>query len=519
MSQSASTAPDANATPATGSGLGRFAARIAGPLGSWWRGTVIPSIEHRAVIAKVDDEASLTPRYAFMILMSAGIAVLGLLLSSPAVVIGAMLISPLMGPIIGLGFGMAIVDGNEIRRTALTLAAGVLIAVLFAALVVFFSPIKDITPEIAARTRPNLFDLLVALFSALAGAYAMIRGREGTIVGVAIATALMPPLATVGFGLATLNATVFFGSLLLFVTNLMTIAIAAAVMARLYGFGPKLTSRQSGMQAAVIIAVFLCLAIPLGYSLSQIAWEARAQRQARDVLADQFPRQAKIDQLEIDFTSEPLAVRATVLTPEYRGKAAGQGEAMLARALGRPVKLSLDQFRVGTAAGDAEAAQLASASAREQTRKDRETAALVGRELALLAGVSPEAVLIDRDKRLAQVRAEALPGATLATYRALEQRLAAAEPQWRMQLVPPPLPLPEIAVEEDALSDEGAENLALAIWAARRTGLSLIVSGRSSQTEIVLTKLSEAGISAASNDSSASGADVRLDWAFQNGAR
>ncbi|WP_155646042.1 DUF389 domain-containing protein, partial [Erythrobacter donghaensis] len=245
------------------------------------------------------------------------------------------------GPIIGLGFGIATIDGNEIRRTAMTLAAGIVMAVLFTALVVFFSPIKDVTSEIAARTRPNLFDLLVALFSALAGAYAMIRGREGTIVGVAIATALMPPLATVGFGLATLNATVFFGALLLFVTNLMTIAIAAAVMARLYGFGPKLTSRQSGVQAGVIIAVFLGLAIPLGYSLSQIAWEARAQRQARDVLAEQFPRQAKIDQLDIDFAGDPLTIRATVLTPQFRSRAAALGEAGLAKALGRPVKLSL----------------------------------------------------------------------------------------------------------------------------------------------------------------------------------
>ncbi|PXW78116.1 putative hydrophobic protein (TIGR00341 family) [Blastomonas natatoria] len=519
MSQSTSSDAAAQAVPGNGTSLGRFAARVAGPLGGWWRASVIPSIEHRAVIAKVDDEASLTPRYAFMILMSAGIAVLGLLLSSPAVVIGAMLISPLMGPIIGLGFGMALVDGNEIRRTAMTLAGGVLLAILFSALVVFFSPIKDITPEIAARTRPNLFDLLVALFSALAGAYAMIRGREGTIVGVAIATALMPPLATVGFGLATLNGTVFFGSLLLFVTNLMTIAIAAAIMARLYGFGPKLTSRQSGMQAAVIIAVLLGLAIPLGYSLSQIAWEARAQRQARDVLAEQFPRQAKIDQLEIDFSGEPLAVRATVLTPEYRAKAAAQGETLLARALGRPVKLSLDQFRVGTAAGDAEAAQIASASAREQTRKERATAALVGRELAILAGVAPEAVLIDRDKRLAQVRAASLPGATLATYRALEQRLAAAEPQWKMQLVPPPLPLPVIGMDGDELTDDGADNLALAIWAARRTGIPVIVSGRASVSQIVLTRFKEAGIDIESNESSNVGDDIRLTWALQTEVR
>ncbi len=503
--------------PSTNNGgfsMGQLAARVAGPLGGWWHGSVIPSIEHRAVIAKVDDEASLTPRYAFMILMSAGIAVLGLLLSSPAVVIGAMLISPLMGPIIGLGFGMALVDGNEMRRTAMTLLGGVLLAVLFTALIVFFSPIRDITPEIAARTRPNLFDLLVALFSALAGAYAMIRGREGTIVGVAIATALMPPLATVGFGLATLNATVFFGSLLLFVTNLMTIAIAAAFMARLYGFGPKLSSRQSSLQAAVIIAVLLALAIPLGYSLSQIAWEARAQRQARAVLADQFPRQAKIDQLEIDFTAEPLSIRATILTPQYRAKAGQQGEMKLADALGRPVKLSLDQFRVGTAAGDAEAAQLASASASEQSRQERATAALVGRELAILAGVSPEAVLVDRDKRLAQVRAAPLPGATLATYRALEQRLSAAEPQWQMQLVPPAQALPAIEFDGDTPTTQGTADLALAIWAARRTGLSVIVSGNSDASEFVLTKMRDAGIIVESNDSANSRGSVSLAWAF-----
>lgn len=514
MSQSAPAAPTPAPPPPHGSRIGRFAARVTGPLGSWWRGSVIPGIEHRAVIAKIDDEASLTPRYAFMILMSAGIAVLGLLLSSPAVVIGAMLISPLMGPIIGLGFGIATVDGNEIRRTAMTLAAGIVMAVLFTALVVALSPIKDITSEIAARTRPNLFDLLVALFSALAGAYAMIRGREGTIVGVAIATALMPPLATVGFGLATLNATVFFGALLLFVTNLMTIAIAAAIMARLYGFGPKLTSRQSGMQAAVIILVFLGLAIPLGYSLSQIAWEARAQRQAREVLAAQFPRQAKIDQLEIDFSGEPLAVRATVLTPEYRGKAGAQGEVLLAKALGRPVKLDLDQFRVGTAAGDAEAAQLASASAREQSLRERETAAVVGRELAILAGVSPEAVLIDRDKRLAQVRAEPLPGASLATYRALEQRLAAAEPQWKLQLIPPPLALPDIGFDGDEPDREGADQLALAIWAAKRTGMAVTVGGRGNRADFVLTRLREAGISAQSTNAADSGSDVRLDWSI-----
>ena len=175
----------------------------------YWSSRVIGTVDHVEVNERVHDDAGWTARYLFMTTMSAGIAVLGLLLSSPAVVIGAMLISPLMGPIIGLGFALATVDARQIRRASFALVAGSLLAVLFCAALVVISPLQNVTSEIAARTRPNLFDLAVALFSALAGSYATIRRRSGTIVGVAIATALMPPLATVGFGLATWNWPVF----------------------------------------------------------------------------------------------------------------------------------------------------------------------------------------------------------------------------------------------------------------------------------------------------------------------
>ena len=203
-----------------------------------------------------------------MTAMSAGIAILGLLLSSPAVVIGAMLLSPLMNPIIGTGFSLATGDADWLRRCGKALLAGSAFAILFCALIVFVSPLQTVTEEIAARTRPNLFDLLVALFSALAGSYAVIRGREGTIVGVAIATALMPPLAVVGFGLATFNWTVFGGALGLFITNLVTIGLTAAIMARLYGFQSDLTHRQSRFQSLGIIAIFLALAVPLGLMIA-----------------------------------------------------------------------------------------------------------------------------------------------------------------------------------------------------------------------------------------------------------
>ncbi|MDP8994492.1 MAG: TIGR00341 family protein, partial [Pseudomonadota bacterium] len=227
------------------------------PLLDWWRRSFVDTVDHRAVIDKVHEEMRWSAHFAFMTVMSAGIAVLGLLLSSPAVVIGAMLISPLMGPIIGFGFGLALFDFADIRRALFTTAAGVLLSVLFCTLIVALSPLQTVTPEIAARTRPNLFDLLVALFSGLAGTYAMVRGRHGAIVGVAIAVAVMPPLAVMGFGLATLNATVFWGSSLLFLTNLMTIGVSAAVLARLYGFGHQLSPRQTGFQATLVLVTFV----------------------------------------------------------------------------------------------------------------------------------------------------------------------------------------------------------------------------------------------------------------------
>ena len=121
----------------------------------WWRSHVIRGIDHQAVLERVRADDGWTPSYAFMILMSAGIAVLGLLLSSPAVVIGAMLISPLMGPIVGLGFGLAMTDAREIRRTIVALAGGALVAIAFTAFIVLLSPLQTVTSEIAARTRPN----------------------------------------------------------------------------------------------------------------------------------------------------------------------------------------------------------------------------------------------------------------------------------------------------------------------------------------------------------------------------
>jgi uncharacterized hydrophobic protein (TIGR00271 family) len=427
------------------------------------------------VIARITAESGWSGRYLFMIAMSAGIAVLGLLLSSPAVVIGAMLISPLMSPILGLGFGLTLFDFAEVRRALGALGGGVALAIAFTALIVLVSPLKEPTAEILARTRPNLFDLLVALFAALAGSFAIIRGRGETIVGVAIATALMPPLATVGYGLATWNMAVLGGAFALFVTNFVTIALSATVMARLYGFGHTLSPRQSWAQVTILFAVFVAMAVPLGFSLTRIAREAVAVAQVRSLLGERFGDRSRVTQLAIDFAAHPIAVRAVVIAPRDQATRNAAVRAELAAALGQPITLQLDQvlLQPGSSALDAQRTELEQAKAAEASAEHE---AIVAHLVALVAGVTDDQVTIDHTHQRAQVTARPLPGATLISYRALEQRASAAEDGWAVIVVPPLQPLPEIAFADDVDSlDDGARAaVETSVWAAKRWNVAAL---------------------------------------------
>lgn len=433
------------------------------------RAPLVAGIDHAAVVKRIEGDSGWSARFIFMTLMSAGIAVLGLLLSSPAVVIGAMLISPLMSPILGLGFGLATFDFAEVRRSSVALAGGAAVAVLFAALIVLASPLKAPTAEILARTRPNLFDLLVALFAALAGTFAIIRGRGETIVGVAIATALMPPLAVVGYGLATWNMPVFIGSIELFATNFVAIALTATGMARFYGFGHALSVRQSMMQTLLLISAFVLLAIPLGLALRQIAGEAVAVNQVRALFADRFGTQARISQLDVDFARDPLVVRAVVIAPRAAQISNIDLRTALAAKLGRPVSVQLDRVLLAPGA-DALAAQRAEVEKAEAANAAEQGAAEVVQLVALAAGTTAVRVTLDRDNRRATTTAVPLPGASLAAYHALEARAAAAADGWEIVIVPPFIALPPVrfADNADSLDDSARAAVALSAWAARR---------------------------------------------------
>ena len=477
----------------------------------WWRDEVVLSIDKPEVIARRRTECHLTARYLLMITLSAGIAILGLLLSSPAVVIEAMLLSPLMDPIMGVGFALATGDFRWLRQAARNLAIGAVFAVIFCAVIVTVSPLQTITTEIAARTRPNLFDLLVAIFSAIAGAYAMIRGREGTIVGVAIATALMPPLAVVGFGVATWNWTVFSGALLLFVTNLAAIALTGTAMARLYGFSSHLSEKQTWLQTGLIAGVLVALAVPLGLATMQIGWETQAARQMRGTVLEVFDGSARISQIEPDFQTTPLEVSATVLTPAIISNAEQQAARAMTRQLGREVKLSLTQIRVGTTSQAAEEAQLA--AAREQEEASVAQARDLTEWLSLLAGVPAEEVTIDRERRRALVNARPLEGATLAAYRELERRIDALEPDWDIRLTPPARSLPPIEVAGEEMGERGERALQLLLWAQVRLGMAVRLEGPTAAVGAVAERLAARGISVQTDPRGSGYGTVQAFWA------
>ena len=177
--------------------------------------------------------------YWSQVFFSAGIATLGLALNSPAVIIGAMLISPLMGPILASGLALATGDLVLTSRAAIKLFVSCLVAILFAVVLVALLPFKEVTAEIAARTQPNTLDLVIALFSGAVGSIAVckeVKGVVTSIPGVAIAVALMPPLCVVGYGVGIMlslnsedGSRIARGGLLLFLTNLVAIIFTAMV--------------------------------------------------------------------------------------------------------------------------------------------------------------------------------------------------------------------------------------------------------------------------------------------------
>jgi uncharacterized hydrophobic protein (TIGR00271 family) len=280
------------------------------------------SLERRAEV-QVQLRDSCTPDFDFFLLvvLSAVIATLGLLTNSAAVIIGAMLVAPLMSPIIGIGLASLTGDARLFRDSNVALARGAVLAILMAAFLAWanrslpFVTLQDLPGEVLSRTRPSPIDLTIAMAGGLAAAFALaMPSISAALPGVAIATALMPPLCTIGIGVAMARWDVAGGALLLFLTNAVTIAFAGMLVFFALGFAPKREAGRRAPRALAISAVFtLSLLVPLTVLSARFFQNAAENRQIDAVvneevnkydaeLADMQPPQQDGETLHLNIT-------------------------------------------------------------------------------------------------------------------------------------------------------------------------------------------------------------------------
>lgn len=196
------------------------------------------------------------------------IASVGLNVNSTAVIIGAMLISPLMGPIVGAGFALGTYNFSLLKRSVKNLLIATIVSLTVSYIYFLLSPFKESQSEILARTAPNIYDVLIAFFGGLVGVIAITRVEKGNpIPGVAIATALMPPLCTAGYGLAVGNWGYFFGAFYLYTINCFFICIATFLIIKYLKYSPvKLVDKKYAKQIKIgITALIFVMIIPSSY--------------------------------------------------------------------------------------------------------------------------------------------------------------------------------------------------------------------------------------------------------------
>ena len=218
------------------------------------------------------------------------IASVGLNVNSTAVIIGAMLIFPLMGPIIGIGLGLGVNDTKLIRVGLKNLIVMVGISLIASTLYFLLTPLKLANPtELLARTNPTIYDVIIALFGGAAGLLEISRKEKGTVLsGVAIATALMPPLCTAGYGLATGTFKYFFGALMLFIINGVFIIIATYVMSKILGFQEyEFQDQKTAKRTRTLVTlVVILVAVPSILSAVRMIKSNTFQQNASSFVAD-----------------------------------------------------------------------------------------------------------------------------------------------------------------------------------------------------------------------------------------
>ena len=248
------------------------------------------------------------------------VASVGLNVNSTAVIIGAMLISPLMGPIVGAGFALGIFDFNLLKRSLANLLLATLVGLAVSFLYFWATPFKDAQSELIARTAPNIYDVLIAFFGGLAGVIAITRVEKGNpIPGVAIATALMPPLCTAGYGLAIGRWDYFGGALFLYSINCVFICIATYLIVKFLRYPAKIVDeKQSKRVNWIVTALTFLLILPSVYFAYEFFRESQYKKSVQDFVSEEFEKKGNtVIFQKVNYQSNPRKIELAFLTRRF----------------------------------------------------------------------------------------------------------------------------------------------------------------------------------------------------------
>lgn len=267
--------------------------------------------QYASLFKNLREESRVSQTFVVLLILATMIATFGLFINSSSVIIGAMLLAPLMQPIVSLSMGVLRQDTALEINGAKTIAIGVSIVLFTAAVIALFTPIERLTSEMAGRLSPTILDLFVAIVSGMAAAYAKSNEKIlGSLAGVAIAVALVPPIAVAGIGLGWTDWGMFSTAFLLFITNLVGIVLAAALTFVLLGFSPLHIAKKGIIIWMSIVAV---VAVPLYSSFSKMREDIAIQKTLSNLEFNLGTHDVKLMHIELVHRTNIDEIRCEVI--------------------------------------------------------------------------------------------------------------------------------------------------------------------------------------------------------------
>jgi len=280
-------------------------------------------VDKQGTIDEIKAKKSMSGANAWMLMCSIIIASIGLDRDSDAVIIGAMLISPLMSPILGIGLGIGINDKEVVKKSTIHFSAAIIIALVTSFIYFSFSPFGQVTPSIESRTEPLTLDVLVAVFGGLAGIVSIARKDiSTTLPGVAIATALMPPLCVTGFGLATGNWGYAINSFYLFMLNTSFISLTTYLIVRYLRFPyRRFINPKERLRNRIVVAIFsLLIVIPSFFILQNVLDRLQTKNTIKTFINSEFGE----DRILLDSYTEMVTDSTSTLVLKVYGNKINQ---------------------------------------------------------------------------------------------------------------------------------------------------------------------------------------------------